>query len=29
MNQTEKKKMRQHYKDLQWQAFESSLPMAR
>ena len=29
MNQTEKKKMRQHYKDLQRQAFESSLPMAR
>ena len=29
MNQTDKKKMRQHYKDLQRQAFESSLPMAR
>ena len=29
MNQTDNKKMRQHYKDLQRQAFESSLPMAR
>ena len=29
MNQAEKKKMRQHYKDLQRQAFESSLPMER
>lgn len=28
MNQTDKK-VRQHYKDLQRQAFESSLPMAR
>ena len=29
MNQTDNKKMRQHYKDLQRQVFESSLPMAR